>query len=72
MIDPTRPGPPLTLEDVAEWLRISTRQVRRLIENGELPAIEISPRCRLVLRTDLMSFLAARKTGSGRQKRNVR
>ncbi len=46
----------LTIPDVAEFCRVSTRSVRRWIKAGELPAIRLGRQWRIV-RRDLEGFL---------------
>ncbi|MGZ3612175.1 MAG: helix-turn-helix domain-containing protein [Ktedonobacteraceae bacterium] len=55
----------LTVEEIAEELRVHPETVRQWIRDGELIAIDISKEYR-VLRSDLDAFLAQRR---GRRKR---
>jgi excisionase family DNA binding protein len=55
----------LTVEEIAEELRVHPETVRQWIRNGELIAIDISKEYR-ILRSDLDAFLAQRR---GRRKR---
>ncbi len=55
----------LTVEEVAEELRVHPETVRQWIRNGELIALDISKEYR-ILRSDLDAFLAQRR---GRRKR---
>lgn len=52
----------LTLQEVAELLRSSTKTVQRIVKRGELKAVKISSgRSRLVFRpADLEAYLASR------------
>ena len=47
----------LTLEEVAEILRVSVQTVRRLINDGELKAIKVRGQLR-VKQTDLDDYLS--------------
>jgi excisionase family DNA binding protein len=58
----------LSVQEVAETLRISPESVRALIRRGELPALRIGP-SRQILRIDsddLQAYIAAHYTGSRR------
>ena len=55
----------LTVDEIAEELRVHPETVRQWIRNGELIAIDISKEYR-ILRSDLDAFLAQRR---GRRKR---
>lgn len=44
----TSPPPPMTIGEVAERWRVHERTVRRLIDEGKLECLQISPRRRLV------------------------
>jgi excisionase family DNA binding protein len=50
-------SPYLTVAEVAAYLRLSLRQVRRLIANGDLPVTRLGRPVR-VHRRDLEAFLA--------------
>jgi excisionase family DNA binding protein len=52
----------LTLEEVAEELRVSVAQVRRLIKEQALPHYRLSERRLLVDREDLREWLQSRRT----------
>jgi excisionase family DNA binding protein len=53
----------LTVADVAEFLAISRRQVYVLLERGELPAVRVGTRLRLIP-ADLRAYLEQhRETG---------
>lgn len=51
----------LELDEVAARLRLSTRQVERLVADGELPVVRIGRAVR-VDPDDLKAFIAARRT----------
>ena len=57
----------LTLKEVAWRLRVSKRTVERLIEQGQLRAVRVSPRRRIVTPEDLAAYLATGKCDSTRQ-----
>jgi excisionase family DNA binding protein len=56
----------LTVEEIAEELRVHPETVRQWIRDGELIAIDISKEYR-ILRSDLDAFLVQRR---GRRKRH--
>ena len=56
----------LTVEEIAEELRVHPETVRQWIRDGELVALDISKEYR-ILRSDLDAFLAQRR---GRRKRH--
>ena len=51
----------LTLGDVAEFLSVSERTVRRLVASGALPSIQLGRRVIRFDPADVRRFLAARK-----------
>jgi excisionase family DNA binding protein len=51
----------MTIEEVAEELRLSTIQIRRLIREQGLPHFRISERRFLIDRADLEEWLEARR-----------
>jgi excisionase family DNA binding protein len=51
-----------TIRDVAEFLDVSTRSVRRWIKSGDLPAHRFGAAVR-ISETDLRAFAAARREG---------
>jgi excisionase family DNA binding protein len=51
-----------TVSDVAEFLDVSTRTVRRWIKSGDLPAHRFGAAVR-ISETDLRAFAAARRDG---------
>lgn len=55
----------LTIEEVAEELRLSTIQVRRLIREKGLPHFRLSERRFLIDRTDLEDWLQSRREVRG-------
>ena len=52
----------LTVEEVAEKLRLGERTIYRLIERGELKAVKISRKAYRISREDLDNFLIEHKT----------
>jgi excisionase family DNA binding protein len=54
--------PLLTVDDIAERLRVSTRTVRRWIDDGTLPVLRLGRAVRIEER-DLQFFLAERREG---------
>ena len=58
----------LTVEQVAESLQLSTKQVRRLIERDEIPAYRIGRLIR-VSADGLSGFIESRSLGHGTRKR---
>jgi excisionase family DNA binding protein len=54
----------LTVQEVAEKLRVSTMTVYRLIKGGELPAVRVGRSFR-VRDTDFDEFLGSRYTQAG-------
>ena len=53
----------LTLEEVAEYLRISKTSVYRLVERRELPFCRVGRTLRFY-RTDIDAYLTSRRVGS--------
>jgi excisionase family DNA binding protein len=51
---------PLTIEEAAEWLRITVRAIRRYRMMGVLPASKVGNRL-LFRRSDLEKFVEGRK-----------
>jgi excisionase family DNA binding protein len=54
----------LTVQEVAEKLRVSSMTVYRLIKNGDLPAVRVGRSFR-VRDTDVDAYLASRYTQAG-------
>ncbi len=54
----------LTVQEVADMLRVSSMTVYRLIKAGDLPAVRVGRSFR-VLPTDVDAYLAARYTQAG-------
>lgn len=52
----------LTLEEVAEEIRVSTDTVTRWIKSGELVGYRLGRNAYRIKRTDLDAFMEARKT----------
>jgi len=53
----------LTLPEVAAVLKVTVRTVRKLIQNGELRAIRVSPRVTRVTERALEEFIEERSGG---------
>jgi excisionase family DNA binding protein len=51
----------LTIEEVAERMRVNEKTVRNWIASGELPAFPIGKRGYRISETDLRKFVEARK-----------
>ncbi len=51
----------LTIEEVAERMRVNEKTVRNWIASGELPAFPIGKRGYRISETDLRNFVEARK-----------
>jgi excisionase family DNA binding protein len=60
----TSPSRLLSILEAAEFLNISSWQVRRLVWRGDLPAVRIGRLVRLDL-TDLHTFIRKNKISSG-------
>lgn len=58
----------LSVREVADALKISAESVRTLIREGELPAVHIGPRQKIlrVHATDLRTYIEAHYNGSQR------
>ncbi len=61
------PIPPewLTVEQVADWLQVSTKTIRRYIEDGSLPAVNLGGRAIRIRRQDLETWLQNRRVEPG-------
>lgn len=57
----------LTIEEVAERMRVNEKTVRNWITSGELPAFPIGKRGYRISETDLRNFVEARKQRLQRQ-----
>lgn len=57
----------LTIEEVAERMRVNEKTVRSWIASGELPAFPIGKRGYRISETDLHNFVEARKQRLQRQ-----
>jgi len=57
----------LTIEEVAERMRVNEKTVRNWIASGELPAFPIGKRGYRISETDLRNFVEARKQRLQRQ-----
>ena len=57
----------LTIEEVAERMRVNEKTVRNWIASGELPAFPIGKRGYRISETDLRDFVEARKQKLRRQ-----
>ena len=62
----------LTVSETANVLGVSEKTVRRLIDEGDLPAYRPTPRKTWVLRRDLAAFWASRRIAPPRSKEEVR
>ncbi len=51
----------LTVEQVADWLHVSTKTIRRYIEDGSLPAVNLGGRAIRIRRQDLEAWLEKRR-----------
>lgn len=51
----------LTIEQAADWLQVSTKTIRRYIDAGSLPAVNLGGRAVRIRRQDLESWLLTRK-----------
>lgn len=60
---------PLTVEEIAQQLRVHVETVRNWIRSGELDAIDLGGKYR-IYRTDLNKFLERRRTGKKKRKDN--
>ena len=58
---------PLTVEEIAQQLRVHVETVRSWIRSGELDAIDVGGKYR-IYRADLNDFLERRRTGKKRKK----
>jgi excisionase family DNA binding protein len=54
----------LTVQEVAQMMRVSTMTVYRLIKSGALPAIRVGKHFR-IRRTDLEDYLESKSTRGG-------
>ncbi len=55
----------LTIEQAAGWLQVSTKTIRRYIEAGSLPAVNLGGRAIRIRRQDLESWLQTRRIEPG-------
>jgi excisionase family DNA binding protein len=55
----------MTVEQVAEWLQVSTKTIRRYIEDGSLPAVNLGGRAIRIRRQDLEVWLQNRRVEPG-------
>ncbi|MCE9589580.1 MAG: helix-turn-helix domain-containing protein [Planctomycetes bacterium] len=65
-VRPAEPGPEsiaLRVDDAARAIGVSGRHLRDFIKTGELPAARLGTAV-VVLRSDLIAFLEARRTAS--------
>ncbi len=63
---PDTPPPEwLTVEQVAEWLQVSTKTIRRYIEAGTLPAVNLGGRAIRIRREDIEAWLQTRRVEPG-------
>ena len=62
----------LTVSETANELGVSEKTVRRLIDEGDLPAYRPTPRKTWVLRRDLAAFWASRRIAPPKAEKEVR
>ncbi len=55
----------LTIEQAAAWLQVSTKTIRRYIEAGSLPAVNLGGRAIRIRRQDLEVWLQTRRIEPG-------
>ncbi len=55
----------LTIEQAAEWLQVSTKTIRRYIESGSIPAVNLGGRAIRIRRLDLDAWLLTRRIEPG-------
>ena len=55
----------LTVEQAAEWLQVSTKTIRRYIEAGTIPAVNLGGRAIRIRRQDLETWLETRRVEPG-------
>lgn len=55
----------LTVEQAADWLQVSTKTIRRYIEAGSLPAVNLGGRAIRIRRPDLEAWLQSRRVEPG-------
>ena len=59
MNPPNALEPLLTFSQAADFLSVSLRQIRRLIDSGKIPVVKISVRVLRLRLCDLQSYLAS-------------
>ena len=55
----------MTVEQAAKWLQVSTKTIRRYIEAGSLPAVNLGGRAIRIRRQDLETWLETRRVEPG-------
>lgn len=55
----SRISPYMTQDEVAGYLRVSTRTVKRWVHDGKLPATRLSQTCVRIRRRDVETFVEA-------------
>ncbi len=55
----------LTIEQAADWLQVSTKTIRRYIEGGSIPAVNLGGRAIRIRRQDLEAWLETRRIEPG-------
>ncbi len=55
----------LTVEQAAAWLQVSTKTIRRYIEAGTIPAVNLGGRAIRIRRQDLEAWLGTRRIEPG-------
>ncbi len=63
--NPAVPPEWLTIEQAADWLQVSTKTIRRYIEAGSLPAINLGGRAIRIRRQELEAWLQNRRIEPG-------
>ena len=59
----------LTVKETAEYLRISDKSVRRLIENNKLKASKVGDRHWRIKMSDIEEYLQSRSNGAQQESR---
>ena len=69
----TTPQDTLDLPAAAELLHCGLRAVKKLVDDGELPALQINQKHTVLLRSDLLAYIAerGREQAADRRRRNI-
>lgn len=62
----------LDLPGAAELLHCGLRAVKKLVDDGELPALQINQKHTVMLRTDVLDFIAARARKQAEERRRAK